>query len=108
MVLWTIVILRKLIQIYMLVLFATALLSWVDVLPVSYSTRLKLYKVHSFLLKFSEPITSRIDKFVKPISLGNINLSVSFIILIAALFFIDTLLIYLSGLYISMAFGVDW
>ena len=106
--LWTIFILRKIIHLYIFILFVTALLSWANAVPMKYEIREKVYKVYSFLLKFSEPITSRIDRVIKPVSLGNINLSVSFIILFALVFFIDTLLVYLAGWYIAVKFGISF
>lgn len=89
-------ILRRILQAYMFVLVLTAILSWVDIMPMKYEARQKVYRVRAFLMKFISPITDRLDKIFKPIQLGGINLSLSFIILFFLIMLADNLLIRLA------------
>ncbi|QPK94433.1 hypothetical protein HCQ94_01610 [Actinomyces sp. zg-332] len=92
----------------MFLLLATVILSWVDLIPMKYETRLKVYKVKSFLDKFVIPITGKIDKVVKPIEIGEIRLSLSTVILFFMVMLLDSFVIYLVGLYASWRYGVSF
>lgn len=96
-----ITLLQYAIKLYILILIASAVLSWTTFIPMNYSTRSKIMTVYRYLSKVITPVTDRIERHIKPVSFGSVSISVSYIILFFVLTLLDNALLYMKIAYIS-------
>lgn len=75
------------IGIYLVILFARAVLSWFPISPDS-----PVHRIQSALSSVTEPVLRPVRNIIPPIRMGGMGLDVSFMIVFFGLFIITTIL----------------